>query len=82
MLNGKNQQPMRYVVLWTRVDRHQGKSKMSIYRLYNNYKNPSIDYIIREDHGLVLGEVNVSGPEQGIPIKFTQALKSESFKTS
>ena len=63
MLNGKNQQPIRYVVLWTRVDRHQGKSKMSIYRLYNNYKNPSINYIIREDHGLVLGEVNVSGPQ-------------------
>ena len=45
------------------------------------FKFPSINDITR-DHGLVKGEVNVSGPEQGIPKYFTQALKSESFKTS
>ena len=27
ILNGKNQQPMWFVVLWTRVDRHLGQSK-------------------------------------------------------
>ena len=46
------------------------------------YKYPSINDITREDHGLVKGEVNVSGPEQGIPRYFTEALKLESFKTS
>ena len=48
----------------------------------DTYKYPSINDITREDHGLVYGEVNVSGPEQDIRKYFTQALKSESFKTS
>ena len=48
----------------------------------DTYKYPSINNITREDHGLVYGEVNVSVPEQSIPKYFTQALKSESFKTS
>ena len=42
---------------------------------------PSINDVTREDHSLVYGKVNVSGPEQGIPKYFTQALKSESFRT-
>ena len=33
----------------------------------DTYKYPSINDITREDSGLVYGEVNVSGPEQGIP---------------
>ena len=33
----------------------------------DTYKYPSINDITREDHGLVYGEGNVSGPEQGIP---------------
>ena len=33
----------------------------------NTFKYPSINDISREDHGLAKGEVNVSGPEQGIP---------------
>ena len=45
------------------------------------FKYPSINDFTR-DHGLVKGEVNVSGPEKGIPKYFTQASKSESFKTS
>ena len=45
------------------------------------FKYPSINDITR-DHVLVKGEINVSGPDQAIPIYFTQALKSESFKTS
>ena len=48
----------------------------------DTYKYPSINNITREDHGLVYGEVNVYGPEQGIPKRFSQALISESFKTS
>ena len=48
----------------------------------DTYKYPSINDITREYHGLVYGEVNVSGPEQGIPKYLTQASKSESFKTS
>ena len=35
----------------------------------DTYKYPSISDITREDHGLVYGEVNVSGPERGIPKK-------------
>ena len=46
------------------------------------FKYSSINDITREDHGLVKGEVNVSGPEQGIPKYFDHTLKSESFKTS
>ena len=37
-------------------------------------KYPSINDITREDHSLVYGEVNISGPEQGIPKYFTQTL--------
>ena len=33
----------------------------------NIFKYLPINDITREDHGLVKGEVNVSGPEQGIP---------------
>ena len=47
----------------------------------DNFKYPSVSDITR-DHGLVYGEVNLSRPEHGIPKYFTQALKSESFKTS
>ena len=47
----------------------------------DTFKYPSINDITR-DHGLVSGELNLSGPEQGIPNYFTQALKSESHKTS
>ena len=36
----------------------------------DTFRYPSIDNITREYHGLVLGEVNVSGPEQGIPKNF------------
>ena len=46
------------------------------------FKYPSINDITREDHALVEREVNVCGPEQGVPKNFTQALKTESFKTS
>ena len=51
---------------------------------YDTYKYPSSNAITREDHLLVYGEVNVhvSGAEQRMPKDFTQALKSESFKTS
>ena len=48
----------------------------------DTFKYPSINDITRENHGLIQGEVNVSGSEQGIPIYFTQTLKSESFQTS
>ena len=47
----------------------------------DTFKYPSINDITR-DQGLVWGEVNSSGPEQGIPKYFTQALRSESFKTT
>ena len=47
----------------------------------DTFKYQSINDITR-DHDLVKGEVNVSGPEQGIPKYLTQALKSESFMTS
>ena len=39
------------------------------------YNYPSINDITREVHGLVQGEVNVSGPEQSMPKDFTEALK-------
>ena len=48
----------------------------------DTYKYPSINYIAREDRVLVWRDVNVSGPEQGMPIFFIQALKSKSFETS
>ena len=48
----------------------------------DTFKYPSINDVTREDHGLVYGEVNVSEPERGIPKYFTQAVKSESFRTS
>ena len=40
----------------------------------DTYKYPSINDITREYHGMVYGEVNISGPEQGIPQYFTQTL--------
>ena len=48
--------------------------------LINKY--PSINDITREVHGLVQGEVNISGPEQRMPKDFSQALKSESLHLS
>ena len=39
----------------------------------DTYKYPSFNGITREDHGLVYGEVNLSGPQQGMPKYFTQA---------
>ena len=45
----------------------------------DTYKYQSINDITKKDHGM--REVNVSGHEQGTPNYFTQALKSESFKT-
>ena len=52
-----------------------------VYCAFDTFKYPLINDITR-DHGLVKGEVNVSGPEQGILKYFTQTLKSERFKTS
>ena len=48
----------------------------------DTYKYTSINDITREHHGLVQGEVNVSGPELRTSKYFTQDLTSELFKAS
>ena len=47
---------------------------------FDTFKYPSINDITR-DHGLVYGEVNVSGPEQGIP-KYCYVPMFEQPRTS
>ena len=42
----------------------------------DTYKYPSINDITRKIHGLVQGEINVSGPEQRMLKDLTQALES------
>ena len=65
-------------VILSRLARHANRVDF----VCDTYKHPSIKDINREDRGSTEGEVKVSGPEQRRPKDFSQALKTELFKTS